>query len=874
MAHQVREEQPGGFVGSYKLLEMLGEGGFGVVWHAEQHEPVHREVAVKMIKLGMNSREVLARFEQERHVLASMEHPHIAGMLDAGITPDGRPYFVMELVRGVPLTEYCVDKNLPLRERVLLFCAVCRGVQHAHQKGVIHRDLKPSNILVTEVDGQPVPKIIDFGIAKAMAAREAANLSLMTRADVAIGTPLYMSPEQLSDTADVDTRSDIYALGAIFYEVLTGTPPIEAKTLKKGGLEAMRRIMAEVQPPRPSRRILEETRTLKKSGAVPQTRLMLASLPADLDWITLCAIEKDPARRYAGAAEFAADLQRFLDSRPVAAHPPAVTYVATRWIRRHRTAFAAAVVSVLAMIAGTALALWQATEARREKKYAEEQAARAIKAEQAAKEESARAQQTAKFLTQLLDGAAEGVKNGLNPEALKLALDQNRSLLAEIKDDEVLQADLQGRLAGLYSTVGEWKPALELMRDHAAAISRMHGDLSEEAITVELSYLKYLGAHGMRITAPPQLEALRTRIEKDGRRGSKLWFDVQRELCRVALKLEDGAMSLVYSTDALEEALRQKLKGRPLLYIQLAHAESLESVGRVEEALKLLQECRPPEVKSKDAKGQMEMVNKQLTQLMRNQGDFAGAARIQREKIAEMKRWPETPGQKLLAELLILSAYESSASELEPAREHAEEALALAQGRSVLKQNTSAPSRVDIGKCLIRLAECESALERHDEAVGRALEARDNAVEQGSKTALFPALVCLGRMHKLAGHFDEAYQVFDECRNLRDKDSANYRTALYDIEEMINVRIAQNRPEDALALAREMWHRINSHPVGRTDSGGLGYVAGLALKSWEALKQSRPEVPEPAEFQLWTTADAHEDARMEQPNRLKETGVK
>jgi len=874
MAHSAGQEQPGGFVGPYKLLEVLGEGGFGVVWRAEQFEPVHREVAVKMIKLGMNSREVLARFEQERHVLASMEHPHIAGMLDAGITPDGRPYFVMELVRGVPLTDYCLEKSLPLRERVMLFCAVCRGVQHAHQKGVIHRDLKPSNILVTEVDGQPVPKIIDFGIAKAMAAREAASISLMTRADAAIGTPLYMSPEQFSDTADVDTRSDIYALGAILYEVLTGTPPIDAKTLKKGGMDVMRRIIAEVHPPRPSRRILEETRTLKKSGAAPRTSLMLASLPPDLDWITLCAIEKDPARRYAGAAEFAADLQRFLDSRPVAAHPPAVTYVATRWIRRHRTAFAAAVLSGLAMITGTALALWQAAEAKREKKHAEEQAVRAIKAEGVAKEESARAQQTAKFLTQLLDSSAEGVKSGLNPEALKLALDQSRELLGGIKDDPVLQTELLGRLAGLYSTIGEWKPAIELMREHAAATARMHGDLSVEAVTAELTYLQRVGDHGARVTAPPQLEALRGRLEKGGRRGDKQWFDVQRELCRVALKLDDGALALGYSTVAMEEALRQKFTDRQLLNVQLLHAASLEGVGRIGEALKLLEECRSGALKSKESRGQLELVNKQLSVLLRNQGDHASAARIQRERLAELRNRPDVLSKSMITELLLLSSYESSANELDQAMAHAEEALAFSQGRYGTKKENAGPSRVDIGRCLIRLAESESALGRHEDAIRHALEARDNAADQGSRTALFPALVCLGRTHKLAGQLDHAYQIFDECRKLRDKNSANYRTTLYDIEEMINIRLAQKRPEDAIELAREMWWRMQGDPVGREDTGGLGYVAGLALKSWELLKAGRPESPEPVELQVWKAAKANEDVAREQAERLKERMTK
>ena len=385
-------EQPGDEVGSYVLKEKLGEGGFGVVWRAEQRFPVHRHVAVKMIKLGMDSREVLARFEQERHVLARMTHPNIATMIDAGMSPDGRPYFVMELVKGLPLTRYCAERQMSLRDRILLFKDVCMGVQHAHQKGVIHRDLKPTNILVVDVDGSPVAKIIDFGIAKATSTRQTSRIAFATQAHMAIGTPIYMSPEQLIDTADVDTRSDIYSLGALLYELLTGQPPFDAETLSTGGQDEMRRIIREEVPLKPSKlssRVrkakIKELKTKSKQQSppaqepgtevqevTPQDKELAAptktssrnaaifsvgsSLSKDLDLITLRALEKDPRRRYPSAAEFADDLQRFLNHEPVHARPPTPAYLVGRWIRRNRKAFAAAVVSALALLTGTGIA--------------------------------------------------------------------------------------------------------------------------------------------------------------------------------------------------------------------------------------------------------------------------------------------------------------------------------------------------------------------------------------------------------------------------------------------------------------------------------------------------------------------------------------
>lgn len=353
-------------IGVYRLIEKIGEGGFGVVWRAEQAEPIKREVALKIIKLGMDTLEVMRRFEQERQALALMDHPNIASVFNAGATPEGRPFFVMELVRGVPVTQYCIEKALTLAARLSLFKEICSGVQHAHQKGVIHRDLKPSNVIVTEVDGVPVPKIIDFGIAKATTTDSLTALTLVTRVDQMMGTPLYMSPEQAAASADIDTRSDVYALGVLLYELLTGQPPFDAETLLKAGMDEMRRIIREVEPKPPSRRNDEARMTTDETqqrSGIRHSR--------DLDLITLRALEKDRTRRYESASALGEDIQRFLNHEPVQARAPCMAYVAQRWVRRHRVVAVAALVCLLAVVGGAGVALWQAREARRQAREAD-----------------------------------------------------------------------------------------------------------------------------------------------------------------------------------------------------------------------------------------------------------------------------------------------------------------------------------------------------------------------------------------------------------------------------------------------------------------------------------------------------------------------
>ena len=348
-------EHVGATIGPYKLMEQIGEGGFGLVFVAEQERPIRRKVALKIIKPGMDTRDVIARFEAERQALALMEHPNIARVLDAGTTESGRPYFVMELVRGVPITEYCDKTQLTPRERLELFVEVCHALQHAHQKGIIHRDIKPSNVLVTLHDGRPVVKVIDFGVAKALH-QKLTEQTIYTRFSQMIGTPLYMSPEQAEMSGlDIDTRSDVYSLGVLMYELLTGTTPFDKQRLAKAAYLELIRIIREEQPPKPSTRLSQSTATLTTIAAQRRTEPAKLSriFRGDLDWITMKALEKDRTRRYGSARELAEDIERWERGDPIVAKPPTLRYLLGKYVRRNRIPIAVAAAVLVALIGGT-----------------------------------------------------------------------------------------------------------------------------------------------------------------------------------------------------------------------------------------------------------------------------------------------------------------------------------------------------------------------------------------------------------------------------------------------------------------------------------------------------------------------------------------
>lgn len=374
------DESVGKSIGPYKLLQRIGEGGCGVVYMAEQEKPVRRRVAFKIIKLGMDTKGVVARFEAERQALALMDHPNIARVLDAGATESGRPYFVMELVRGVKITEYCDQHELDTRQRLRLFIQVCQAIQHAHQKGVIHRDVKPSNILVTMIDGMALPKVIDFGIAKAIEGRLTDN-TIFTAYEQFVGTPAYMSPEQaVMSGVDVDTRSDIYSLGVLLYELLTGRTPFETKYLLERGIDGLRRTLREEDPQPPSTAVTTMqgsalTQVARSRHAEPLK--LISQLRGDLDWIVIRALEKDRTRRYQTANGLAMDVQRFLDNEPVVACPPSRLYRLQKLVRRNKATFIAGITVAAALIIGTSVSTlfwYQERQARKQAVAAEQMA--------------------------------------------------------------------------------------------------------------------------------------------------------------------------------------------------------------------------------------------------------------------------------------------------------------------------------------------------------------------------------------------------------------------------------------------------------------------------------------------------------------------
>jgi serine/threonine protein kinase/tetratricopeptide (TPR) repeat protein len=528
---------PGAKIGHYKLLQLIGEGGFGSVYMAEQLHPVRRKVALKIIKLGMDTRQVIARFEAERQALAMMDHPNIAKVLDAGATDTGRPYFVMELVKGVPITQYCDTNNVSTRERLELFVQVCRAVQHAHQKGIIHRDIKPTNILVTMADGIPIPKVIDFGIAKATQS-PLTDKTLFTEYRALVGTPEYMSPEQAEMAGiDIDTRSDIYSLGVLLYELLTGTTPFDAKDLRSKGAPEIQRIIREVDPPKPSTRLsslatVVEVAHHRSTDPVKLNRIVRG----ELDWIVMRCLEKDRTRRYETANMLASDVTRYLRDEPISAGPPGTAYQLKKLARRHKwpLAMAAGFVAVLVLgIIGTTVGMIRANSAKKRavdaekialdqkqsitrafddlKKAREDAVANANRAER----EAAKATAVSGFLQSLLSGRADAHGSGREVRVADLLDLAATEIDAKFRDEPELRIALRVSVGDAYQSLGLYDAARDSYF-RALEISRMTtGITSVETLSIAGKYSFAMtnlsrGSEGLEFAKQTYYTALKT----------------------------------------------------------------------------------------------------------------------------------------------------------------------------------------------------------------------------------------------------------------------------------------------------------------------------------------------------------------------------
>ncbi len=793
-------EKPGDRVGRYKLLQQIGEGGCGVVFMAEQEEPIRRRVALKIIKPGMDTKSVIARFEAERQALALMDHPSIAKIFDAGATESGRPYFVMELVRGIKITEYCDQHSLTTEERLKLFAQVCQAIQHAHQKGIIHRDIKPSNILVTTtVEGARLPVVIDFGIAKATTNQRLTDNTLFTAFEMLIGTPAYMSPEQAElSSADIDTRTDIYSLGVLLYELLTGSTPFDTGALLKAGLDKIRQVIREREPVRPSTRLSKMT--VADVTTVAQQRkseppALIHAISGDLDWITMKALEKDRARRYETAYGMALDIERFLADEPVVARPTSAMYRVRKLMRRNKLAFAAGTAIVVMLVLGIVASLWQARRAV----AAQREATTTAAAERAARE---RSESIVRFMIKILqspdptrDGSTITVAETLDRAAAGLETD-----LTNQPDQRI---NLQKTVAVAFEALGLERRAVPLREKvllyDTAALGPEHtntlGDMGaladsyflanrmDEAIQVQQKVLTLR----RKVNGPESADTLVALAEL-----ANSYFAASRR--DDALKLREEVL-----------ALSQKLKGVSEDPATLAAMNKI-ALSYAAGAQNLFEELDlRNEVLTLGAKGGRESL---ATPTAANVGwSIVPDLGVSKEAMLR-ERLRRLSGNGNTTEYSMTGAALDHQADSELAAGHRDEAIKLKEEVCALRQKVNGPQHPDTLMAMDSLANAYFTVGRTNDSIKLQEEVLKRMEEAESPTHpdTLTAMMDLAAAYHVTGHKDQAIKLGEELLkrertvvDLGHPDSV-YRMAM---EALATFYAAAGRHEEAHKLRRE-----------------------------------------------------------------------
>jgi tetratricopeptide (TPR) repeat protein/predicted Ser/Thr protein kinase len=578
-------EGPGDVIDRYHLIRKLGEGGFGTVFLAEQTEPVSRNVALKLIRAGMDSAQIVARFENERQALAMMDHPGIAKVLDAGATETGRPYFVMEYVEGLPITEYANQNKLNLRQRLELMERVCLAVQHAHQKGIIHRDIKPSNILVATVDGEPQPKVIDFGVAKAADPGESFS-PLITHEMQIVGTPQYMSPEQATTgVKNIDTRTDVYSLGTVLYELLTGAPPFDPMALRHAALEQICKVVREEVPPKPSTRIATAVATISETAS------HIRELRSEIDWIVMRALEKEPNRRYQSPAELAADIERYLSHEPVVARPPSAVYQFRKFAARHRLELTAATIVVIALIATAVVSLIMASRAWKAEANARDAQKTAEANATEARAQLERAIGIGDFTNRLLTGIGPSVAKGRDTALLRDLLDAAvEANKRENANKPIIDLTIRQMISSAYHDLGEYDKALDTLEtswDNVGKTTFRNDNIWLESGT---ALGQYLTEKDRKEDAAHVLEAVIKGYREGGDLNSLQSLNARATLAILYHKLRRHEDAEKLQRELLAELVASKPDSPLTFDIRNSLAFTLADIDRLPEAVKLWEE--------------------------------------------------------------------------------------------------------------------------------------------------------------------------------------------------------------------------------------------------------------------------------------------